>query len=458
MVTLGNTTAIVGAQFGYDATDDDGRRKASFGPLVGEDRVLTQGKRTKLVGNARDLARNFAIASWAIRKHLDYVSSFSFQAMNDDEKLNNQLESLMKTFGHRLCCDVAGRHPLRRMIRLGEARRTVDGDIFFIKLANGKLQAIEADRVKNAYGENGTWVNGVKVNEYGRSLAYCFYQSAQRRSPDNKHRIVPSNRVFHHAYYDRFEQYRGITPLAPGLNSLRDVYENFSYALAKAKVSQLFGLVTKRGSDESLGDITDGDSDTSTKNDFTVDFGGGPFHLDLDVDDDAEFLEAKTPATEFQNFTQSMIIVALKALDIPYSFYDESFTNFYGSRGGLIQYIKSCKTKREDNIDLLTEVTRWKMALWILDGLLVLPPGMTIYDVKFQWVPDGVPWWDPVKEVAGHRASIEAAFSNPQEVCRQVGTDFRENIDKIAEAMKYAKERGVPLSFAASIAQGAIKQ
>ena len=447
-------------QFGYDATEDDGRRKASYGPLVGEDRVLHQGKRKKLVGNARDLYRNFAIASWAVRKHLDYVSSFSFQVMTDDDKFNNQLESLMKEFNHRSRCDVAGRHPLRRLIRLGEARRTVDGDLLFLKINQnqGMLQAIEADRMRNAYGEKGSWINGVKVNEYGRALAYCIHPSTQKQTPSGKHRVVPAHRAFHHAYWDRIEQYRGISPLSSGLNSLRDVYENFNYALAKAKVSQLFGLVTKRGAEDPLGTIEGGDDDDSTDDKLTVDFGGGPFHLDLDIEDDAEILESRTPATEFQNFTQSMILVALKALDIPYSFYDESFTNFYGSRGGLIQYIQSCKSKRLDNIDLLTEITRWKMALWILEGRLVLPPGKTIYDINFQWIPDGVPWWDPVKEVAGNRAAIESAFTNPQAVCRMVGTDFKENIDQIAEALSYAGERGVPLSFTASIAKGATKE
>ena len=67
-----------------------------------------------------------------------------------------------------------------------------------------------------------------------------------------------------------------------------------------------------------------------------------------DPGDRAEFLESKSPSTEFQAFSQVMVSVALKALDIPYSFYAENFTNYSGARQALLQYEQSAKIKRMD--------------------------------------------------------------------------------------------------------------
>jgi hypothetical protein len=36
-------------------------------------------ERRKLISAGRDIHRNFSLAAWMLRKHLDYVSSFTFQ-------------------------------------------------------------------------------------------------------------------------------------------------------------------------------------------------------------------------------------------------------------------------------------------------------------------------------------------------------------------------------------------
>jgi hypothetical protein len=161
-------------------------------------------------------------------------------------------------------------------------------------------------------------------------------------------------------------------------------------------------------------------------------------------------VESTTPSTQTTDFLKLMIHVALRTLDIPFSFFDESFTNFYGSRGGLIQYLKSCKTKINDLQDLLIWWTDWALALAVFRGEIILPSGMMMADITYDWVPDGVPWWDPVKEVTGQRMAIAAGLTSPQRACRESNTEFQDNIDQIAEAMAYAASKGVPLDFAYS--------
>ena len=451
----------------YDAIVDKDRRRPPKMRVRHEDDITPQRDRTRLAATGQDVARNFSIARWAIGKHLDYVSSFSFQAKTGDTALDAVVERFVAEWSSRHRCDVARRHPLRRMIRLAEACRCVTGDHAFLKIAGapggnsrGKLQAIEGDRIAQTYdipeslGGPAAFRNGVKTSAGGATLEYHI-GNRDENGRMSFGRVVPARNMFFHAFYDRFDQVRGISPVVSALNNYQDVYEGFDYALAKVKVAQLFGLAIYRAGDDALGGNSaageDYDED-GIADESAVDFGRGPYQLDLDGEDRAEILEAGTPATETVAFLQQMVAVALKSLDIPYSFFDESFTNFYGSRGGLIQYLKSCRSKVADIQELLDDITRWRLGLAVADGDVTIPAGLDFDDIEWEWVPDGVPWWDPVKEVSGHKMAIAAGLSDYQTVCRGAGTDFYENIDRRAEQEAYAKERGVTLDIGAVIA------
>lgn len=439
--------------FSYDAVSNKGRRRPPHGRLRNEDVELSPSDRRKLVATTRDLQRNFAIAAWAIRKHLDYVSSFTFQSRTADPALNQRIEELMAWWALPWNCDVASRHPLRRLIRLLEARKTVDGDAFLLKLSSGMIQAIEGDRVRTptsnlpAGFDASTWAHGVKVTPSGRAMAFAICDRLQTGSGFVYRTTIPARHILHHASFDRFDQVRGVSPIAAALNSFQDVYESVDYALMRAKVSQLFALAFYRDSDTSLGELA-GEGEGQTEP-YKIDFGKGPQVLDLEPGDKAEFLESQQPSSEFQNFMQVMISVCLKSLDIPYSFYSEDFTNFYGSRGAVMQYLKSCESKREDLKLILDQLTRWRLGLFVQDGELELPNGMTTEQLKWDWVPAGVPWWDPAKEIRGDQMAVAAGFDTRTDIIRRrTGRDFRDVIDKLAEEQAYIQSRGVLITGA----------
>jgi len=436
-------------RFGYDGADTSKqKRRAPTSALTSEDRALTAKKRRVLQSASRDLSRNFSIAAWAIRKHLDFVSSFKFQSRTGDDGLDRDIERLMTWWSRPENCDVAGRHGLGRLIRLAEERRTVDGDVFLVKLTGqrvrGKLQAIEGDRVINPGSDSlsmpdTAWTHGVRVDAAGKAISYAVHRRGSGGLGYDLDRMVAARNVIHHGFFDRFDQVRGVSPLAPAVNAFRDVYEAADYALAKAKVSQLFGLVLYRDALDSPGnlDVTDADAPA-------IDFGAGPLVMDLEPGARAEFIESKNPAAEFQTFTQLMISVALKSLDIPFSFFDESFTNFYGSRGALLHYQKSCEPKRADVKDVLRRLTAWRLALFIEDGALTLPAGRSLADLKWEWIPAGLAWWDPAKEIRGDVEAINAGLRTRSEIrAERYGDDWLDVVDQLERERDALEQRGL---------------
>lgn len=446
------------AQFGYDAIDGSKRKQ---GKVVNgsADLVLKPSDRSKLLANSRDLARNASIFGWCVRKHLDYVSTFDFHSRTGDKKLDDTIETLMEDWSRPTACDVASRHPLAKMLRLGEARRTIDGDMGFIKLANGELQAIEGDRVRDPQGRGPfvpadpkggtTWIHGVKCDSTGRALAYAVHKRTGLNSYEFE-RTVPASNMAWFGYYDQFDQVRGISPIASAINEFRDTYSMLELARLKAKVTQFFALCVFRDAQMAMGEMSkqfDGDGNVD-KSASEVDLGAGPALLDLKPGAKADFLESKHPSTEFQAFIHISIAIGLKALDLPYSFYDESFTNFFGSRAAWLHYQRSCEDKWADAIELRRKITIWRYVLWILDGTIPLKKSQTIRDLRFEWIPRGMPWWDPAKEINGSVQAIKAGLANPITECRKAGTDYFDNIDLTAQAIKYAAKKKVPVEFA----------
>lgn len=450
-----------GVRLSYDAAEPKGKRKAARIDHRSEDLILDGSKRAKVQANADDIARNFAIARWMIRKHLDFVTSFEFQSTSGNDEADDSVEAFIGRWSRPQNCDRAGRHPLWRIIRLAEGQRTIRGDVGLLKLSDFRLQAIESDRVRNpggatTWGKDQQWVHGVKTDPAGRALAYAIHK--RRMGAFEFERTVPASNLILHGYFDRFDQVRGISPIVAALDPLRDLHENFSLALAKAKVEQLFALAFFRKAVDAAGLVTEqpqptesGEAADEEKVKYQVDFGQGPIVLDLEPGDDAKFLKSESPHSNFQAFTQLVLAIAMKSLDLPYIFADEGAGVFHSFRGSWLIYDRASESKREENRELLNLLTAWRLMWAIFDGELVLPRGMAFEDLAWSWNHRGIPWFDPNKELNGDLAAISGGFDNPQRITqKRGGGDWYANIDATAKALKYAREHPdgpVPISF-----------
>jgi lambda family phage portal protein len=426
---------------GYDAADPQKKRRNSGTIVKSSDDLLGDQDRRSVTESQRDLWRNYSVAAWAIRRHLDYVSSFNFQPMTGNPDLDESLGRLMRWYSMPQNCDAAGRHSLSQLIRIAETRAVIDGDMFFLKLSDMTLQGIEGDRIRNQARsvepvENSSFkaIHGVEVDQYGRARAYHLWGRNEHGQyiPEKR---VPARNMLHLGYFDSFDQIRGVSPLVSATTAFHDVLEVKEYARLKAKVTQLFALAIYRDSpDYDRGDLPE----------YQVDFGKGPVKLDLEPGDKADFLESRHPSTEFQAFITLSLQAALKALDIPWSFYDEAYTNFFGSRAALIQYQQSCRHKRDRLKHLLDQITYWVISNWIVNGVLELPSGMELSDITWEWIPNGVPWWNPEQEINGDILAIKAGLRTRTEIRRErYGDDWKGVIRRLAEEETFLKENGL---------------
>lgn len=427
--------------FGYQAAEDSKKRKPVSASLKGEDEHLTTTGRAKLLGNARDAVRNFAVAGWMVRKHLDFVATHTFQAKSPDKGWNHAVEEWVAEVSKAENFDQAQDHGRERFTRMAEARRIIDGDVGLLQLASGHVQAIEGDRIRNPghqavpFDQMPEWQHGVR-KQNSRKVAYAIH----RRTGNGGfafERVVPAGRMFLYRYHDthlRFDSGRGVSPLAAALNDLRDVVENKEYALAKMKVAQMFGLKLTRNAENAAGvvtstDTTDGNGNAKKKHE--INFGNGPVFLDLDPGEDADFLENKTPSAEFQQFLQAAIGIALKSIDLPFSFYDEAYTNFFGSRAALLLYVQSAHHKRADVQELLSHWFTWRFGM-AHARREIIPPRSLAHGFRYAWVPAGLPWWRPSEEIGADIRAVGAGFKARGDVTMShFGRTFEDTLEML---------------------------
>jgi len=449
MMNLKTPINAIRKAFGYHAIVDKGRRQAPISSTYHEDDIMSRSERRKLIATAQDASRNFVLLEWMIRKHLDYVSSFHFQPRTKDKEFARRLNLLVDDYSMKQNCDAAKRHPLRRLIRILEQVHTLQGDGGFIKRQDGKLQLIEGDRVIKPTSATKELENvtdlGLVLDDAGATLKYCVCKRDGSQLLFD--RLIKAENMIWDGYFGRYDQTRGISPIASALNTLKDLYEASDYNLVKAKYHAMFGMAIMYEA-ESTGPafpLVDVDSDNvpnaaaGTIPGFKLQPG---LKLELPSNAKIDTIESRTPSNEYQQFTELMIRIAILALDLPFSAFDSSGATFATKLADMNDYLKSANEKRQKNRDILYEITDWKLQSWVANGDLILPKGMTLDEVDYEWVPTGTNWIDPGAQVQATRDAIKSGLTSRQRDCRARGEDAFQIMDELADEEAYASVAG----------------
>lgn len=416
--------------FGYNAIQNKGRRKAPKQRVQAEGKVLRRNDRTKLIATIKDLARNNSTVAWALRKHLDYISNFTFQAKTGDSSIDREIEKRWKQWSKKGNCDIAGRNSLQDMLRLFETGKIFDGDSGLYKVDGYKLQGIESDRIGKPKANipedldmNTVSDEGLILNEWGAVLEYIINKRTDA-GLEYQATATPEKLIFD-GYFQRFDQVRGISPLAAAVNTFLDIDECNEALLLKCKKHGMFGLaIMSDASDESgfneydgeTGDVPDADTD---KYDFNMDMG---LKIELDQGDRIDMFESKTPSNEYQDYVNLMLRIALLAFDLPYTFFDSRQSSYSAQKQDRAEYEISAKSKREKNRDVLDSIAEWVIPHLTKD---------INADIGWEFIPQATPWIDELKEVQAAAMRVSSGLSTRQLECKRKGLEFTEIVEQL---------------------------
>lgn len=396
--------------------------------------------------------RNCGIIAFAVNTHLNYVSAFTFQMKTQSKQLNREIEKKMKWWQRKGNCDVSKRFSFNELLRLIEKTRFLQGDILIVK-SQGKIQAIESDRICNptdlTFGKEfkklklQDYEHGIKTDKKTGQVIQYLVCSRTSGTGRQLQAIIKAQDAIFVSYKPRIDAYRGVSPLAAAVNNAKDLMDGQAYLLMKIRLTALLGFVIQRQSSDPLSrDTNSGDTDSQWELDMTME---KPSIFDLNPGQKVSVIESGVAKQQTTSFYSDMTMQILRSVGIPFSFYAENFSTFYGSRGALLQYQDSCKAKRQELISMLDQLTRWLIANWILDGSISVPDNMSIQDMEFEWVPAGVQYWKPTEQYMGIGMGVALGQISYADAAKAAGVDYYETIDKIKRQTEYAKEAGVNL-------------
>ena len=482
MSRLRTQAAIVkGSKYslGYNAVDDTTKRRHTVSKTTPEVSILTPQKRERASATTRDDRRNMSILAWMIRRHLDNVSRFTphFRISSSTpegaaeiSEINTAVNKMLAWHARRKQFDALGRHGRDEYMRMFEACKVIEGDCGSLKVAGGKSQGIEGDRIKKPSASAAadktdpkTWANvtdeGLTFNEDGSRKEFCVC----KREKNNLvfERLVSDEDMIFDAYWpERFDSNRGVSPLLTALNEGADVRETWEWLVLKAKASALFGLAFTRTSSDDIFP-TQGDPNTSSPANEAAAYttqvtdaikSRGLINLDLDPGDTVSEIQSNTPNPNVIGFTRELIRSILLSIDIPFTFYDSLTASFSARIADRNEYEESCEWKRAKNQDVLAEIYDWNIEMWAEADLLGF--GTVLKSAKLtpeeiaaslRWVPAGRPWLDRSNEMSGHILALAAGVTSTPRICAAYGDDAY----KIAEEQKeYLATAGIPLLYA----------
>lgn len=439
----------------YDAVEQSPTRRPIVISSRSEDRELSPHKRAALVSEARDQIRNFSLAGFALRKHLQFVSYYRFSAETPNREFNRALENRVERWKRRGNCDAARRSNFDELVTLIESCRALDGDVGILRRADCRLQIVEGDRIKNPPNvplSDPSWTAGVKTTDTGRITSYAVWKRTPNGGMEFEREVSAGNFDLL-AFRTRRDQVRGVSLFAPAVRMISYLYDGLDYALAKLKLEQMIGLVTKvDGGGAIVG--TEGTDPGKIDADAREAFGSDLLHIALKLGEEAQFMESNNPSQNFQAFCENVLRMIFAALDLPYSFYDGSKTNFYGSKGEFEQYLDTVEKKQNATIETLNEwVFDWLLPNWLLDPndpiFDAIPSGWTLDALRNDvgWRGAGLPSWRLFEYVKETESAINGGLIDPYRLADSFGESLTRNVERLRDLQDLAKEYRVELPY-----------
>lgn len=462
---------LVPTKLGYNAIEDKGRRQAPQTRVKHEQDVLTDGKRKKLIATSQDQARNLALVSWMVRKHLDYVSKFHFFFKTGNEKLDTLVNRMFRWHGRPENLDYMGRFGRDEFFRMFELEKVLCGDAGIIKLPGMKFYAVESDEICKGVGAPEDVLDcGIQADTMGVPLGYAINRRTSSGAYEFDH-IEPKQNVIFDAYWTRFKsQYRGVSPLSTAINTFQDLHEGFEFNLIKAKMHAIFGVAIIRkqeAEDGGFGGAGGATSETSaapaTAAQTELDINPRSVNiLDMEPGADVKTIESGTPSSEYIQGSYLFIQIGMLALDIPVSCFDSRKSSFSARIADLNEYEVASDAKRTKNRyvrqaysdEVLKQAWNDPADPWELRDVANRAGIRSLRDIQegVEWIASGAPWLDKYKQVQGDQLGISLLLDNSIDAARRRGSDVFANIDKQAEVRAYAKLKGVPM-VESSVAQ-----
>ena len=397
-------------------------------------------ERTKILSVSRELYRtNYlyqSIIDAAINIIVGGEDNFNIQIRSDNKEFSDVTEQYISSWLND-SPDDRGMYTGVELLRVICTEILVTGEVFIIKLNNGKVQLIESELCGGQILSDDGYVDGILFDD-DKPIAYKFYSYNEIGMPDTeKYRVIDASDVIHVFVNPRISGIRGIPPLQSTFDlvfRLSDIVQSESISW---EVISRIALIAQRKNGPQIA-FEENQSNTNQ-----TDFGSYIEDWDIakvfhaDIEEDLRTLDRNIPSKDFGNTLMEFIRLIASPLGLPGEFVNCNFnrSNYSQSKASTLFAFRSGQKwqRRIKNIAIM--IVNWKLTS-------VFGESLPVYKVDV-YLPRAIRL-DEQKEIAATESKITSCLTTMQDAVSELGWDYAELIKKrkneILQAINISKE------------------
>lgn len=446
----------------YDA-GGYGRINARWRSINESGEFTDRWQRDTIRARARDLERNSDMAQGVISAFKRNVvgRGFTLQAKTGDPDLSREIDELWKVWCRRRNCDVTATQNFNQICRMAVGRKKVDGGMIILKryttggILPFKMQCLEVDELAKEQmtpqKKGNRVVGGIEYNEYNRAVGYWVQQYSLDGMTVDAPVYFPAKDVIFYFSKSRPSQVREMSDMAHSITRIRDANEFINAVSIKERIAACLAVFIKRTPPLSGGL---GRSNAMISPDGKVDYAGKTLSpgmiTEMAAGDEIQVVNPQGSGADAGGFlkTQQRLVGTGQGLSYEATSRDMSDSNYSSARQSAAEDGLTYDEERELLIEcVMDEVYETFLISAVLSGLVEIKDFWTDKEkyMAHVWVASPKPWIDPVKESTANKTALQSGQKTFQQICAESGRGWKDVIDDMAEAQKYAKEKEIDL-------------
>ena len=442
----------------YDA-GNFGRLNAGWRVFNESAEMTDRNSREYVRARARDLERNSDVMNSVIGAYKRNVvgRGFQLQAKTTKATTNKELEKLWKRWCKARNCDVTGQQSLNEIMRMAVVRKKVDGGILFVKryTRDGfipfSLQMVEVDELDTNQivprNSGNRVVGGIEYNSYNRPVGYWIktYQIDGYTVTDPV--FVKAEDVIFYYTKKRPSQIREMSDMSQTITRIRDVNEFITAVSVKQRIEACLSVFIKK----QLPVTGIGRSGAAPSEKFEYDgktLTPGMIK-ELNAGDDVSVVNPTGQSADATSFVklQQRLVGAGQGISYEATSRDMSETNYASARQGAIEDELTFVEEQEQLLAVLDEIYETFVISCVLAGAIVASDFWERKEeyLEHEWIIQPKKWIDPQKEANATKTALNTGVKTFKQVSAENGTDWRMQIDDMAEVIEYAEKKGIDL-------------
>lgn len=430
-------------------------------------RDVPRWSRVKMLAKARALYANDGFARGSINDIARYSvgSGLIPQAQTDNQEWNNAAEAYWREWCK--VADVTGRYHFNRLQRILSIAIDRDGDVgvLLVKTASGfpQIQIVESHRIGDGADNTGVqpdgseWVDGVRVNAFGRPLAYRIvtvdgFGVKQTRE-------VPASDCVLLFDGERADMVRGVTALYHAINTLHDRKDILDFEkVGQKKDAQTWAILKTKSGEADPADWSDEEVTVDGKKVAIAESRSGETKI-VTTDEDMTPWQSNRPSPTFTGFLDHLIRDMATGLGVPYEFIWNP-----ERLGGTAQrfILEKAQRRFRERQDLLETMLLNRLWFWVISSAIQrgdLPPVEGGWRVRWQRPAELTV--DAGRDAQNDREDVKMGLMTEAEHYGRRGLDWQEardqkerEVDDLLErAGRIAKKHGLQLTVAMQMLQ-----